>query len=133
MGRHNDSFMSKPSLTLREQLNSVPVRNERAQVTRGADGTAVVTVEVSCPPWMKPFRRWFAIRPTARFRLDATGTDVYDSIDGRKTFERLVDEFAAKHDLTFHESRAMMMNYVQMLMKRGLIAVAVKESVNSER
>ena len=120
--------MSKPTLSLQDQLNSVPVRNERAQVTRGADGTAVVTVEVGCSSWMKPLRRWFAIRPTARYRLDATGTAVYDSIDGRKTFEQLVDEFAAQHDLTFFESRAMLMNYVQMLMKRGLIAVAVNKA-----
>lgn len=120
--------MSKPTLTLRDQLNSVPVRNERARVTRGANGTAVVIVEVGCSPWMKPLRRWFAIRPTARYRLDAIGTSVYDSIDGRKTFETLIDEFAAQHDLTFFESRAMMTSYTQMLMKRGLIAVAVKKA-----
>ena len=118
----------KRTIAFRDQLASVPVRNERAQVKRDVDGTVAVTLELSCPGWMKPLRRWFAMRPTAFYRLDAVGTAVYDSIDGVKSFERLVDEFAARHALTFFESRALLMNYVQMLMKRGMIVIGVPKA-----
>ena len=120
--------MSKRTIAFRDQLESVPARNERAQVKRDADGTVAVTIELSCPAWMKPLRRWFAMRPTALYRLDVVGTAVYDSIDGVKTFENLVDEFAARHGLTFFESRALLMNYVQMLMKRGMIVIGVQNT-----
>lgn len=118
--------MSRPTIAFRQQLDSVPLRNRRARVEREADGTLAVTVDLSYPAWMKPFRAWLHLRPTARYRLDRIGTEVYDSIDGVATFEALVDQFAARHQLTFFESRALMMNYFQLLMKRGMIVIGVQ-------
>lgn len=118
--------MSRAKLAFREQLDSVPIRNPRAQATREADGTLTLSMEVAPPAWMRPLRRWIRIPPpTTRYRLDRVGTEVFESIDGAKTFEALIDEFAARHKLMFFESRALLVIYVQLLMKRGVIGIGV--------
>lgn len=119
--------MKRPRLDFGQQMASVPMRNARAVVTRDADGTAIVTLELRQPGWMKPLRRWVRSPPTARYRLDRIGTEVFDSIDGRGTFGELVDAFAARHRLGFFESRALLVQYMEALMRRGIIVIGVEK------
>jgi len=70
------------------------------------------------------------VRRRRRYLLDGIGLSIYERIDGKKTFEQLVDEFGAEHKLTFFESRALLTTYLQLLTRRGLIAVGVKRRGN---
>jgi hypothetical protein len=119
--------MPKQKLQLQQQLDSVPIRNRGARVTRAEDGTVAVEVEFVYTGWM----RWIqgVLRPSRhrRFELDAVGTRLYDRIDGVRTFERMIDEFAAEHALTFFEARALLMQYMRLLMHKGIVVIGVKE------
>jgi hypothetical protein len=115
------------AIDLARQLASVPVRNERVTVQPGPRaGSMVVEVELVYPGWVSPLRLLLRPRRTRKFLLEGIGLSVYQSIDGRKTFEQLVDGFAAEHRLTFFEGRALLAQYLQMLTRRGLVAVALK-------
>ena len=55
--------------------------------------------------------------------LDKLGTEVLELCDGSRRVEEIVDEFAAKHRLTFHESRVAVTGFLRSLVQRGLIAI----------
>ena len=42
-----------------------------------------------------------------------------------KTFEQLIDEFAAREKLTFFESRALLGQYFQTLVRRGVVVATL--------
>ncbi|NQT93026.1 MAG: hypothetical protein HQ559_09705 [Lentisphaerae bacterium] len=119
--------MSEKGLGLQRQLASVPFRNPRATSSPGDDGeTLIVGLELQyrgVARWLGPF---LPLRRRRRFRLEGLGRCVYESIDGKKTFAQLIDEFAAEHLLTFFESRALLMEYMRLLARRGLIAFGLK-------
>jgi len=119
--------MKRRHLELGQQLSSIPVRNEKVKVHRGDDGNSIeIEVELRYRQWMLPLTKLLNMRHKKRFLLDGVGQEVYESIDGKKSFEKLIDDFAERHKLTFFESRALLMHYIQILTKRGLIVIGVK-------
>jgi len=107
-------------------MSSVPVRNESVHAYPAEDGKSLaVEVKLRYPVWRMPLGRLLKLRERKAFLLDAIGRQVYESIDGKKTFEVLVDEFAERHKLTFFESRGLLMQYVRVLMKNGLVGISV--------
>lgn len=121
--------MAKPKLTFEQQLDSIPVINRRLEVAEAEDGKSLeVGVELRYRGLAKVFKAPLKLRSVKRYQLQGVGLDVFRSIDGEKTFEQLIDDFAVKHKLTFLESRALLMQYIQMLMQRGIVSIAVKKN-----
>ena len=86
----------------------------------------MLEVALQYPVWMIPLRMLLKMPARKRLQLDPIGQQVYDSIDGQKTFENLIDAFAAEHQLTFFESRGLLMAHIQNLMKSNLVAIGIK-------
>ena len=111
----------------RESLKVVPVRNAGVRVLESDDPDELV-VEVQLRydgPALRLMRRFFKLRPAKRYVLDLIGRRVYEAVDGVKTFEQLIDEFAAREKLTFFESRALLGQYFQMLVRRGVVVATL--------
>jgi hypothetical protein len=120
--------MKRRVLKLDQQLSSIPVRNERVRAYPADDpDSLVVEVELKYPAWMSLLVKLLRMPGRKRYRLDGVGLQVYQSVDGSKSFQRLVDDFGEMHKLTFFEARALLMQYVKILMKRGLVVVALKK------
>ena len=112
----------------RPLLEARPVRNAAARAID--DGTGNVTVCVkTAPPWymVAPISWIVPHRPERRFTLDRLGSQVWRSCDGRRNVEAIVDAFASEHELTFHEARVSVTNYLRSLVQRGVLAVAMPE------
>ena len=62
---------------------------------------------------------------TRRLELDRLGSRVWEFCDDRRTVEEIVDAFADRYGLTFHEARAAVTGYLKMLIQRGALAIAV--------
>ena len=119
--------MTRAQLDLDRQLASVPLRNAHVRAEPAEPGEVpVLEVELRYAGWMAPIRRLMRLRSKRRIRLDPTGWSVYQAIDGKKTFEKLVDAFALEHKLDFLESRALLMAHIRNLMWAGLVVVGVK-------
>ena len=58
-------------------------------------------------------------------QLDELGSQVWRLCDGERSAEQIIDEFAKLYQLTFHESRAAVTQYLQELMRRGIVAMAM--------
>lgn len=107
-------------------MTSIPARNGGIHEQPGDDGiSVVVTVQLNYKPWLQPLAKLLKARIKRKYRLEGLGLEVYRMIDGKRNFEKLVDLFADKHCLTFFESRALLMQYLRILMQRGIILMGI--------
>ena len=111
----------------RQMLESVPLRNVAARAERLADGTVRLYVRKVRPWYMKAPLSWLLQpRPERCLVLDRLGTEVWELCDGVRKVEDIVDCFAGKHGLTFHEARTAVTTYLKTLIQPGVLAIAVK-------
>lgn len=108
--------------TIASQMAAIPVRNQGLTVRTDADGE-VLEVALRWNALLRPIA-WAMRLPRVRgYRLDGIGREVWDQIDGLTPIESLVDAFAARHRLSFHEARTLLMSYLQLLAHRGLVVI----------
>jgi len=108
-------------------MESVPIRNIAARVERLPNGTMKAYVKKLRPWYMKPPLSWMMQRrPERCLLLDRLGTEVWDLCDGARKVEDVVDRFAEKHGLSFHEARAAVTAYLKTLIQPGVLAIAMK-------
>ena len=113
----------------RQSLKVVPVHNSSAKVTRN-DKSGEIEVEIALRydgAVMQFLQKVFKLRNSKRYVLDVVGSMVYEAVDGKKSFEQLIDEFSEKQKLTFFESRALLGQYFQTLVRRGVIVATLPQ------
>ncbi|HMO49931.1 MAG TPA: PqqD family protein [Kiritimatiellia bacterium] len=108
-------------------LASTLYRNLKVQAEWNDKRTQMILkVPTKRPSYLVPPISWVVKPPTHRsLYLDRIGADLWEWCDGRTTVEQVVEKFAAKHNLTFHESRVSATTYLKELVKRGALAVAI--------
>lgn len=116
-------------LAVADVLDAVPVRNETVRREERSEDETVLRVPLKRRWYMHPPFSWLLPFSTERaVGLDRLGTEVWLSCDGKATTERVVEQFALRHHLTFHEARICVVSFLRNLTKLGLI-VMVKGSV----
>jgi hypothetical protein len=90
---------------------------------REVDGKLQVTVTIIRPGWA----RWLGgpgeVERT--LALDSLGREVYDACDGRTRVAKIVRDFASRHKVSVAESEAAVTTFLQTLMKKGLVEMAI--------
>ncbi len=116
----------KPRHDWRPMLQATPAPNAAATVERLDGGQVRLTIPRRRPAFLVPPISWI-IQPSATRTvvLDGLGTQIWDLCDGQRPVEQIVEAFAAKHRLTFHESRVAATSYLRLLIERGALAIAV--------
>jgi hypothetical protein len=110
-------------LSFADQLEATPIKNEKAVATATEADAVRVRVPQIYPPWLRSAARALGLRKEKSYELEGVGRAVYDRVDGTSSVENLVDWLAEQHRLSFHESRVLIIEYLQMLMQRGLIVI----------
>ena len=110
--------------TFIDQLTATPIRNDKAVARVTETASLRVSVPQSYPAWVRPIAKTMHLRGEKSYELEGVGRSVFDRVDGETSVENLVDWLAAEHRLSFHESRVLIMKYLQMLMEHGLIVIA---------
>jgi len=59
--------------------------------------------------------------------LDALGRQVFVACDGSRTTEQIVEEFAERHRLRFHEARLSVLTFLRSLVERNLVALVASK------
>ncbi len=111
----------------RQSLKVVPVHNIGAKVFP-AQNPDEIEVEVRLKykgAVMQFLHSRLKMHDKKRYVLDGIGRKVYEAVDGKKTFEDIIDEFAARDKLTFFESRALLGQYFQTLTRSGVIVATL--------
>ncbi|MGA1529631.1 MAG: PqqD family protein [Kiritimatiellia bacterium] len=88
--------------------------------------TLTLKIPTKRPDWLVPPISWVVRPPAYRsLVLDPVGADLWTWCDGSRTVEKVVEMFADKHSLTFHEARVSATSYLKELVRRGALAVAI--------
>jgi len=108
-----------------ELLKSYPVRNPTVKAETNEKGQVTITIPLkSAPRWM----RFFISPPEKKtLVLDDLGSYVWQRCDGSHTFEDIINQMASDFKFTKIEASASLIEFMKTLVKRGLIAFAVKE------
>ena len=118
----------RPKPTAEQLLVTVPIRNERAEVERLDDDHVVITVPLKKKWFMgRPFTWFMPIRPQRRIELDALGAEVWDLCNNRRNMEQIIETFAQRHQLSFHEARLSVSTFMRSLVERGCIVMAIPD------
>ena len=113
--------------TWKSMLDAVPCRNEAAEAA--PDGASMVELAVKKKkPFFLVWPITLLIRPNLKKRvvLDKIGTEIWSMCDGALTVENIIDRFSKKYSLSFHESRVAVTDYIRSLVRRGILAMALK-------
>ena len=109
-------------------LVAKPIRNTAARVVEIGSGCVTVYVRRRRPGWLVPPVSWVVPYSQERtITLDTLGTQIWRFCDGTLTVEDIVDRFRDANALTFHESRAAVTGYLERLIKRGVLAIAMQD------
>ncbi|MEM6391167.1 MAG: PqqD family protein [Planctomycetota bacterium] len=114
-------------LTLEDLLSAVPVRNTAVREERRSQRLVLWVKRKPLPGVDRLLKMALPLRDEKGIELDELGKRVWVDCNGRRTVERITERFAERHGLRFHEARVSVMAFLEMLMKRGLIGVAVME------
>jgi len=110
-------------LTPERLLGGVPHKNSEVELKEDEDGP-VLWAEVRRRWWMRPPFSWILpYRDRKGFRMDQLGFEVWQACDGSRTVEQIVEEFAERHRVDFHEARIAVMQFLKDLAGRELIAL----------
>lgn len=104
-------------------LRSVPIPNQ-AVTHLGARRFAVPLQQ---PGWVRWVRPLFPISKERKVELDKLGAEVLAWCDGHRTVEEIIDLHKDRWQLSFFESRGMILQFLQQLEQRKLIVIASPE------
>lgn len=112
-----------------KMLQARPMKNAAAKHERRSGGDSVlVSVKRKRPRLLVPPFSWIIrINRTHRFQLDKLGAMVWELCNGERRVEEIVDEFAERFKLSFHEARVSVTSYVKDLTQRGALVLVVEQ------
>ncbi len=115
----------------RHLLDAVPVVNQAVRVKQHGK-TLLVEVPIQQRWWMGPPLSWFCqFRDRKRYLLDEQGQELWRLCNGKRRTEEIVEKFAARHQLRFHEARVAVMEYLGTLLKRKLMVMVMPPAPGS--
>jgi hypothetical protein len=118
---------SASTLSRREALACIPVKNRNVREQRLENGDVVVVYPMMVRPWMETLARWLgadATPPrTAKLQLDRLGSAVWVMLDGQTSLQRIAAAFSETHRLERKEAEVAVTQFIRELGRRGLIGL----------
>lgn len=115
--------VSPPSLD--QLLDAVPICNGAVRVEK-RESNVILWVPIQRRWWLQPPLSWFLpIRREKGVALDVVGSEVWSACDGKRRVEDIVEDFAQRHKLRFHESRASVTQFLKSLLERNLLVLVL--------
>jgi hypothetical protein len=113
----------EPSSSANPMLAAVPVRN-RAVRAQPHGEALMLFVAIRRRWWMAgPVSWWLPLRTQRGVALDPRGREVWDACDGATNIEQIVERFAERHGLSFHEARLTVGAFLKRLVARRLVVL----------
>jgi hypothetical protein len=117
--------MSKtPIIDRRQSLDGIPVLN--GGFTRDPKPGNQLDLVIRAPRKPGLLSRFMPPMVEQRFKLDELGTFVYGLIDGVRTVEQIMAEFAAHYRLNKREAEISVAAFLRMLAERKIISIVIK-------
>jgi hypothetical protein len=128
MGKPDADVLASADGSWERMLTARPMPNTAARVEELADESVALYIAKAPSRLTRPPLSWvLQPRRERRVALDRLGAKVWRLCDGKRTVEAVVDAFAERYRLTFHEARTAVTGYLRALIQRGVVAIAVPE------
>ena len=114
------------------QLESTPLISPVAEVDDIDDHHVRLTAPRKFKWWSRPLKRLFKLTDQRKVDLDPLGTEVVRLCDGQRKLEDIVDIIKDRYNLSFFEARALVLSFLQSLMKRNLMFVQPSPALAGE-
>jgi len=105
-------------------LRGVPVRNEAAEWGE-SEGRTRVSIPRTATWRSRALGLLFHVPKEQVIELDEIGDEVVRMCDGQNTVKEIARRLAKKRKLDEREAEAALLQYLQMLVKRGVIGIAI--------
>lgn len=114
-------------LSRAEALSHRPVRNPEAREEALDTGEVMIVYPVRVRPWFVRVAQrfgWDSDKPIIKkLQLDELGTATWKLMDGNRTVQQIVREFAARYQLQSKEAEISVTAFIRELGKRGIIGL----------
>ena len=121
-----------PTITRRQAQQVRPLRNPQLEWHCNDDGFVVATLTRRAGLRGKMISFFLAVPETRPVVLDEVGTFVWHLCDGEHSVEQIAAELSREYKLSHREVEVSLNEYLKMLGRRGMIAVAVPREVMAE-
>ncbi len=114
----------------RRMLESRAFLNEKAKIDSLNASKVEIEVPLKKPGFLVPPISWL-IKPRDRktIRLDPLGSEVLELIRHSEKVVDVVDRFAERNGLSFHESRVSVTQYISQLVDNGIVVISMPKEV----
>jgi hypothetical protein len=120
----------QPKLSRPQQLAARPLRRDDAKLTTNPDGGGKVTVP------LRANRAWIFRMPVGAsktFELDALGLFVWEACNGKTSVQQIIRGLGKRYNLSLRESEVSTITFLNMLAKKGLIGMDVRQTNQKSR
>jgi hypothetical protein len=118
---------TKPPLTRREALGSIPVKNRHVSEQRLESGELMILYPVTALPWMERLSKWLGAEAapprTGKLQLDLLGSTVWAMLDGQTPLRKIAAALAREHQLEPTEAEVAVTQFIRELGRRGLVGL----------
>jgi hypothetical protein len=114
-------------MTREDALSAKPKRLVDASPREESNGGATLTIPL--PQLRARWASWLLRVPhgaTKTFELDAIGLFVWQSCDGQTSVRHIVQNLARRYNLNLREAEVPTVQFLQTLMRKGLVGIDVK-------
>lgn len=116
----------KSSITREQALDAKPMPTVQCELTETPDGGAKLKVPLRTRGFGMKFLR-MPEGATKTFELDSLGVFVWKNCDGKTTVQQIIRRLAKEHSLTLREVEVSTVQFLQMLVKKGLIGMSLEQ------
>lgn len=110
----------------KRMIDSIPVKNEAADVIEASGGRVQLCVHNQRPVWHRgPLALLIPMRESRSIELDELGSRLWRACDGKNRVGDLIDQFALRERLEWHEARLLVTGALRSLIEKGILAVAM--------
>lgn len=114
----------QPESNVQEFLRGVPVVPQDVETARNHKGELMLKVAVARAGGVAwPISLFVPPISYKQVQLDMMGAEVFKLCDGKRTVERIIDQFAENHKLTFRESQISVTSFLHMLVTRNMMMI----------
>ena len=115
------------------QLRSIPVANQAVAIKATSADKLRLSVPFNQTHWSKAARHLLPLSQEKNIELDQLGAEIFALCNGQHTVEEIIDIHKDRWNLSFFESRATILQFLQHLMRHNFIAIGTPEQSMSQR
>lgn len=115
--------MKRPDFTFDDLLDSIPMPNKAVTEEETTLHGLVLHVPLRRNWFLRAVHVLNPMRDKKTIRLDRLGMEVWYACNGQRTMEQIIERFSKKYQISFHEARVSVVQFMRMLTQNSLIAI----------